>query len=98
MNLTPSRLRDELMSEVEKNKELLSPGDILSSAYNVYQVDDVYEHGFTTVCGDAFSYDGLQIGWRIKSAAKEKQMVYKNLDNPCYPKWMSWAERCELAS
>jgi len=96
MNLTPTRYAEAFMSEVEKNKDLLLPGDILTSASNVYTIEEVTEDGFTTVCGDAFCFDSLQLGWEIKRAANVSSMVRRNADNPSYSKWITWEEHQQM--
>lgn len=82
MNLTPKSLRQELMSEVEKNKALLSVGDRLYSpgqtAYKILEIslEEDYMAVVEEEAGeiDYFCFESLQLGWVVLTAANKAAM------------------------
>jgi hypothetical protein len=101
MNLTPPALRLEWMSEVEKNKHLLSVDDVISANNgNVYQITELHIDGDDQadyiVCFDVetkevehFTLD-LGISWWVKSAKRKAEML-KRIDDP-NNRWISYSD------
>lgn len=72
MNLTPKSLKEELMSEVEKNQARVQVGVVLyfidCCNFQKWEVTELFEGGF--VAKDDYEekdfwFDELQISWRF---------------------------------
>ncbi len=96
MNLMSASMKEELMSEVEKNGHLLSVGDFLyyidAANFEVWEV--IHCDGFLSIKNDeeiieGLDFDDLQHGWSIRSAARIAEMTLKNADNnSCFDLWV----------
>lgn len=109
MNLTPASVREKNQSDVLKNQQLLTVGDVL-----YYQDSENLEKWEITGIGNGLidiknpetsdTIEGLPIAnmdrqWSIKAtAANRAQMLFRNDDYPCYPDWITFAEYQEIHS
>jgi hypothetical protein len=111
VNLTPASMREKNQSDVSKNQNLLTVGDILyyQDAENLeqWQITGIYD-GLIDIKNldnleELQTIEGLPIEnmdhfWSIKakSAANKAQMLFRNDDNPNYPKWITLADYEEM--
>jgi len=97
MNLTSPAMRAELMSAVERNKALLTIGDVVGTTddkYRITQIDlsEDYWVGINTET-DEEEYFGFDLGhtWYVKEAQNIEQMVFRT-DNPD-ERWITYQEK-----
>jgi hypothetical protein len=83
MNLTPAHLRERFLSEVAKNKHLLSVGDgIYGFGYDhrIAEVTETYIQVIDQETGeeDYLEFESMQLGWSIRLSAKNAaSMVFR---------------------
>ena len=95
--------KEFFVSEVEKNQTLIQSGDILRlQGGEKVTVLEVYESGFEYTAWDGeidcLGWDDLQLHTSIVKAARMKECMFLNLDNPNYGHWLSHDEYQKLSA